>query len=54
MVHKVIPEIDAGETIVSAKVSIEKTDTLETLEERIHQTEHKLIVEAVKKILLES
>lgn len=47
MVHYVIPEIDAGPVIAQARVDIYPDDTLETLEERMHQAEHQLIVHAV-------
>lgn len=46
MVHWAVPEVDAGEVIVSATVTIEAGDTLQDLETRIHVTEHRLIVEA--------
>ncbi|KAL7747753.1 large subunit of alpha-aminoadipate reductase [Sorochytrium milnesiophthora] len=45
MVHHVIPEVDRGEVIVQRSVPIEPSDTLQTLEERIHAVEHDLIVE---------
>ncbi len=51
MVHYVIPEVDAGPVIEQAIVPIQPSDTLETLEARIHETEHKLIVRAVMKAL---
>lgn len=51
MVHKVIPQVDKGESIVVEKVPIYSSDSLSDLEERIHQVEHKLIVEATKKFL---
>jgi len=51
MIHKVVPEIDAGETILTLQVPINKNDSLEDLEQRMHETEHKIIVEAIKKIL---
>jgi formyltetrahydrofolate-dependent phosphoribosylglycinamide formyltransferase len=50
MVHRVIPEIDAGPVIVTAKVPIEATDSLSDLESRIHATEHRLIVEAIRRV----
>jgi len=53
MIHKVIPEIDAGETVTTEEVPIFPEDTLENLEERIHEAEHRIIVQAVK-ILLNS
>jgi formyltetrahydrofolate-dependent phosphoribosylglycinamide formyltransferase len=53
MVHKVIPQVDRGEVILVEKVPIYESDTLQALENRIHIVEHKLIVEATKKLLLE-
>ncbi|GAC1393091.1 MAG: phosphoribosylglycinamide formyltransferase [Ktedonobacteraceae bacterium] len=51
-VHYVTPEVDAGPMICRAEVPIEDSDTEETLHERIKQVEHKLLVEAVKKLTL--
>ncbi|KAJ1548815.1 hypothetical protein HK405_014598 [Cladochytrium tenue] len=48
MVHWVIPEVDRGEVILSKEIPILPSDTLETLEERIHKEEHHLIVEGVR------
>lgn len=53
MVHYAIPEVDAGPVIVQAEVPIYKDDTLETFEERMHTTEHRIIVEAIAKVLEE-
>ena len=53
MVHYAVPEVDAGPVIVQAEVPIYDTDTLETFEERMHTTEHRLIVEAIAKVLEE-
>lgn len=50
MVHWVIPEIDAGAVIRSREVPILESDTLETLEARIHEAEHVLIVDAIRTI----
>lgn len=51
MVHYVIPEVDAGPVIATARVPILPDDTLETFEQRMHETEHRLIVEATRKAL---
>ncbi|GAP63633.1 MAG: phosphoribosylglycinamide formyltransferase [Ardenticatenia bacterium] len=51
MVHYVIPEVDAGPVIATARVPIFPEDTLETFEQRMHETEHRLIVEATHKAL---
>lgn len=51
-VHYVTPEVDAGPVICREEVAIEPGDTEETLQERIKQVEHRLIVEAVRICLL--
>ncbi|TPX69230.1 hypothetical protein SpCBS45565_g02558 [Spizellomyces sp. 'palustris'] len=51
MVHKVIPEVDRGEVVRQEAIPILPDDTLETLEDRIHKIEHRLIVEGAKAIL---
>ena len=53
MIHKVIREVDRGEPVLVRVVKIKKEDTLEDFEQRIHQTEWGVIVEATK-IVLES
>ncbi len=49
-VHFVTPEVDAGPVICREEVAIEEGDTEETLHERLKVVEHRLIVEAVRKI----
>ncbi len=49
--HYVIPEMDAGEVICQAKVSIEPSDTLETLADKIHKQEHLIFPESLKLIV---
>lgn len=51
MVHWVVPEVDAGPVIAQAEVPIFPTDTLADLEARVHQTEHRLLVEALQSVL---
>ena len=53
MVHKVIREVDRGEPVLVRAVKMEREDTLEDFEQRLHQTEWGVIVEATK-IVLES
>lgn len=54
MVHLVPDEgVDNGPVLATEVVSINKEDTLETLEARVHQTEHVLLVNTLKKILEE-
>jgi formyltetrahydrofolate-dependent phosphoribosylglycinamide formyltransferase len=54
MVHYVIPEVDAGEVIAQAVVPIEPDDTLAQFESRMHEAEHRLIVEAIQKALTQA
>lgn len=51
MVHYAIPEVDAGPAIGTSIVPVHNDDTLELFEERMHQHEHRLIVEAVRTVL---
>jgi len=48
MIHRVIPEVDAGEVITTATVPFQKGDTLEIYEERMHTAEHELIVKGIR------
>jgi formyltetrahydrofolate-dependent phosphoribosylglycinamide formyltransferase len=48
MIHYVIPEVDAGEVITQAIVPIFEEDTLLSFKERMHNTEHRIIVDAVR------
>ena len=48
MVHWVVPEVDAGPVVVKAEVAMYATDSLDDLEMRVHATEHRLIVEAIR------
>lgn len=52
MVHWVIPEIDAGPVMATAKVPIYPIDRLDDLETRLHATEHRLLVEAIRQVNL--
>ena len=49
-VHYVTPEVDAGPVICREEVSIEPGDTEESLHERLKAVEHRLIVEAVRRL----
>jgi len=52
MVHLVPDEqIDAGPVITTTEVPIYKSDTLEMLENRMHQNEHKLLVQALQRLI---
>lgn len=48
MVHDAIPEVDAGDVLVQADVPFIEGDTLETFAARMHETEHRLIVESIR------
>lgn len=47
MVHYAIPEVDAGDTIIQVHVPILDNDTLQDFQNRMHQNEHKLLVQAI-------
>ena len=52
MVHLVPDEgVDTGPVLATEIVPINKDDTLETLETRVHQTEHTLLVKTIKTLL---
>ena len=44
-------EIDAGEIITNVKVPVLEDDTPETLQKRVLEQEHKLLIKGIKKIL---
>ncbi|KZT57471.1 phosphoribosylglycinamide formyltransferase [Calocera cornea HHB12733] len=51
MVHRVVPEVDRGEPVVVREVEIKEGDSLEDLEARVHEIEHRIIVEATRQVL---
>ena len=52
MVHLVPDEgVDTGPVLATEIVPIHKDDTLEMLETRVHQTEHRIIVQTIKNLL---
>ena len=55
MVHLVPDEgVDNGPVLATEAVPIHKDDTLESLETRVHQTEHKLLVNTIKELVATS
>ena len=50
-VHFVTPEVDAGPVICREEVAILEGDTEESLHERLKMVEHRLIVDAVRKLI---
>ena len=52
MVHLVTDEqVDAGPVLLTEEVYIYSNDTLETLEKRVHQVEHKVLVRAIIRLM---
>lgn len=52
MVHLVPDEgVDCGPVLNQESVKIETQDSLETLETRIHQVEHRLLIQTLKKLI---
>lgn len=47
MIHKVITAVDEGEPLIVKEIDLEhpRDDELETLEQRVHETEWKAIIE---------
>ncbi|MHB1698143.1 MAG: phosphoribosylglycinamide formyltransferase [bacterium] len=50
-VHYVTPEIDAGPVIFQEVVKIEETDSVESLEAKVHKTEHKIYPIALESVV---
>ena len=53
-VHLVDDGVDTGPIIAQEPVMILPEDTLESLEEKIHQTEHRLYPKVLRDVLLQS
>ncbi|KAK6428856.1 Bifunctional purine biosynthetic protein ADE5,7 [Oleoguttula sp. CCFEE 5521] len=51
MIHYVVREVDLGEPVVQREVGMEGCKDIEELKGRIHEVEHKLIVEGARKVL---
>jgi len=49
-VHYVTAEMDAGEIILQEQVAIHPGDALDSLAERVHAAEHRIYVEAVRRL----
>lgn len=50
-VHFVTHEIDGGEIILQQKIKVDKDETPESLAEKIHEVEYRLLPKAINKIL---
>ena len=53
MIHRVIPEVDAGPVLGVTEVELCDGDTLEALQERIHAAEHPLLVKVLASLCAE-
>lgn len=53
-VHLVTEEVDAGPILLQARVPVLPDDTEEILRERIHEQEHRIYPEALKRVILQS
>ncbi len=53
-VHLVTAEVDAGPILAQRAVEVRTDDTLESLEQRIHEAEHRLYPETVRRFLTEA
>ena len=51
-VHRVTEDLDSGEVLMQALVPIEENDTVETLTERIHEEEHRILPTVINVQLL--
>jgi formyltetrahydrofolate-dependent phosphoribosylglycinamide formyltransferase len=51
MVHHVIPEVDAGPIVDKVNVPIYSDDTMDTFTARMHEAEHRLLVDAIRQML---
>lgn len=53
MVHRVIADVDKGKPVVVRKVPLERGESLEVFEKRLHEREWEVIVAATAKVLAE-
>ncbi|KIP12577.1 hypothetical protein PHLGIDRAFT_81839 [Phlebiopsis gigantea 11061_1 CR5-6] len=51
MVHRVVREVDRGQPIIVREVEIKEGETIEAFEERLHEVEWEIIVQATAKVL---
>jgi phosphoribosylglycinamide formyltransferase-1 len=49
-VHYVVPELDSGPVILQTRIPVLPTDTAQTLEQRVHDSEYRLYPEAIRRI----
>lgn len=51
MVHRVVAEVDRGEPLIVREIPIEKGESIEVYEERLHSVEWEIIVQATRRVL---
>jgi len=51
MVHRVVKEVDRGEPLIVREVEMNKGESIEVFEERLHKVEWEIIVLATRKVL---
>ncbi len=51
MVHHAVPEVDAGPVVAQEAVPLDPDEPLEALFTRMHAVEHRLLVEATRRVL---
>ncbi|KAF5387536.1 hypothetical protein D9757_006549 [Collybiopsis confluens] len=51
MVHRVVKAVDRGEPVIVKELPIQEGESLESFAERLHKTEHEIIVDATKMVL---
>jgi phosphoribosylglycinamide formyltransferase len=51
MVHEVVAEVDRGTPVVVREIECREGESLQELEDRIHEVEHEIIVEAVSSVM---
>jgi len=51
MAHRVVKEVDRGEPVIVKEVEMNKGETIEAFEERLHKVEWEIIVQATRKVL---
>jgi len=51
MVHRVVKEVDRGEPVIVREIEMKKEEGMEAFEERLHEVEWEIIVQATRKVL---
>lgn len=51
MIHRVVKDVDRGEPLVVRELKMEKGESIEEYQKKVHEVEHEIIVQATKKVL---